>query len=221
MSKIVWSYSALKDYEGCARRYHRVRVLKEVKQDKTEQILYGEQLHKACEDYTNDGTPLPEQFAFVQPVLDSLHAKAGQKFAEFKMGVKEDGSACDFFSKEVWVRGVADLLIIDDENLTAWCFDYKTGNDRYPDTDQLELMALMTFAHFPQVRKVNSALLFVVKNSIVKSKLHSSEADATWWKYRERVARLAASYANDVWNPTQTPLCRWCSVTSCELNPRH
>lgn len=221
MNKLVWSYSALKDYEGCARRYHRVRVLKEAKQEKTEQILYGEELHKACELYVTDNTPLPSQFLFVKPTVDALLAKAGRKFAEHKMGVREDATPCGFFDDAVWVRGVADLLIVDDENLTAWCVDYKTGNDRYPDTDQLELMSLMTFAHFPHIKQVNSALLFVVKNNIVKFKLMASESQPTWWKYRERVARLANSFAEGVWNPSQSPLCRWCPAVSCEHNPRH
>ncbi len=28
MKKPAWSHSSLKDYEGCARRYHEVKVLK-------------------------------------------------------------------------------------------------------------------------------------------------------------------------------------------------
>ena len=34
----AWSHSALKDFEGCARRYHEVRVLKNYEQKPTEQI---------------------------------------------------------------------------------------------------------------------------------------------------------------------------------------
>jgi hypothetical protein len=222
MSTKAWSYSALKDYEGCARRYHSVRVLKQYPSPKTEQILYGERLHKACEEYTINGTPIPPEFAFVQPVVDALLAKGGRKFAEHKMGVTYDGQSCDFFDKRVWLRGVADLLIVDDDNLTATCVDYKSGNDRYPDTDQLELMSLMTFAHFPHVRQVKSALLFVVKNNIVRFKMEISQADKMWWRYRERAAKLAASYENNVWNPTPSGLCRkWCPVTSCEFNGNH
>jgi hypothetical protein len=101
MNKLVWSYSALKDYEGCARRYHRVRILKEAKQEKTEQILYGEELHKACELYVTDNTPLPSQFLFVKPTVDALLAKAGRKFAEHKMGVREDATPCGFFDDAV------------------------------------------------------------------------------------------------------------------------
>ena len=78
--KIKWSHSGLKDFEGCARRYHEVKVLKNYPFQDTEQTRYGKQLHKAAEDYIKDDTPLPEQFAFVQPTLDSLKAKTGRKF---------------------------------------------------------------------------------------------------------------------------------------------
>jgi hypothetical protein len=135
--------------------------------------------------------------------------------------LKEDLTPCDFKDPDVWVRGIADLLIIDDDGLKAWVVDYKTGNDKYPDRDQLILMSLMVFAHFPHIRQVNSALLFVVKNSMVKQMMTVEEKEKHWWDYRERVAKLSASYDNDVWNPTSTPLCGWCQVKDCEFNPKH
>jgi len=82
-------------------------------------------------------------------------------------------------------------------------------------------MSLMVFAHFPHIRQVNSSLLFVVKNSMVKHKMMADEKDFHWGLYRERVGKLKASYENDVWNPTSTPLCGWCQVKSCEFNPKH
>jgi hypothetical protein len=148
-------------------------------------------------------------------------AKPGRKLAEYEMGVTTDLKPTGFKSADVWVRGIADILIVDDDNLTAWVGDWKTGNNKYPDRDQLVLMSLMVFAHFPHIRKVNSALLFIVKDDMVKMQMQRSQAEAVWWKYRERVARLEGSFSNDVWNPTSTPLCGWCQVTSCEFNPKH
>lgn len=218
----TWSYSALRDFEGCARRYHVVRILKAVKSPKTEQILYGEELHKACEEYVKNDAAIPPKFKFVQRMVDALLTKPGKKLAEYKMGVREDGSPCDFFDKTVWMRGVADLLIIDEERGVAYVVDYKTGKDRYPDYDQLELMSLAVMAHFPTIDTVHSALLFVVRNNMLKSKITRADADALWWKYRQRVARLEQSIANNVWNPTQSPLCRFCPCSAqCELHPDH
>lgn len=219
--KVKWSHSALKDFENCARRYYEVKVLKNYPTPETEQIKYGKELHKAAEDYVRDGTPIPEQFAFVKPTIDALLSKPGRKMPEFEMALTEDLTPCGFKEDKVWVRGIADLLILDDDNLTAWVVDYKTGNNKYPDVGQLELMSLMVLANFPHIRQVNSALLFVVKESMVKFKMAVEDAPAAWQRYRERVAKLTACHSNDVWNPNQTPLCGWCPVRSCEFNPRH
>jgi CRISPR/Cas system-associated exonuclease Cas4 (RecB family) len=219
--QVKWSHSALKDFENCPRRYHEVKVLKNYPFPDTEQIRYGKELHKAAEDYVRDGTALPEQFAFVKPAVDALLLKPGRRYPELEMALTVDLTPCDFKDDNVWVRGIVDLLIVDDDNLTAWLVDYKTGSNKYPDIGQLELMSLLVFANFPHIRQVNSALLFVVKESMVKHKMSVDEAPAAWQRYRERIAKLAACHSNNVWNPTQTPLCGWCPVKTCEFNPKH
>lgn len=220
-TKIKWSHSSLKDYEGCGRRFHEVKVLRKYPFQETDATRYGTQVHEAIEHYIKDGTPIPPQYAQFLPIVDAMLAKPGRRFAEYEMALTKDLRPCPWASPDAWARGIADILIVDDDNLTAWVGDWKTGNNRYPDRDQLVLMSLMAFEHFPHIRKVNSALLFIVKNDMVKMQMLREQAEAAWWKYRERIARLEASYANDVWNPTQTPLCRWCQVTNCEFNPNH
>jgi hypothetical protein len=218
MKPITWSHSSLKDYEGCPRRYHEVKVLKNYPFKDTEATLYGKQLHTAAELYIKDDTPLPAQFAFLKDTLDALKAKPGRKLCEHEMGVTKDLKPCGFMAKDVWVRGIADLLIIDDDNLTAKVVDYKSGNNKYPDREQLRLMALMVFAHFPHIRRVAGALLFVVKEDMATASFMSGEATEYWWDYRERVARIERAHASGVWNPKPTPLCGWCPVNSCEHN---
>jgi hypothetical protein len=215
---VKWSHSSLKDYEGCPRRYHEVKVLKNYPFKDTDATLYGKELHTAAELYIKEGTPLPPQFAFIKDTLDALMAKPGRKLCEHQMGVTKDLKPCKFMDKEVWVRGIADLLIIDDENLTARVVDYKSGNNKYPDREQLKLMALMVFAHFPHIRRVSGALLFVVKEDIAKASFMVGEAEEHWWDYRERVARIEQAHETGVWNPKPTPLCGWCPVTTCEHN---
>ena len=218
MKTVTWSHSSLKDYEGCPRRYHEVKVLKNYPFKDTDATIYGKELHTAAELYIKEGTPLPPQFAFLQGTLDALMAKPGRKLCEHQMGVTKDLKPCKFMDKEVWVRGIADLLIIDDENLTAKVVDYKSGNNKYPDREQLKLMALMVFAHFPHIRRVSGALLFVVKEDIAKASFMVGEAEEHWWNYRERVARIEQAHETGVWNPKPTPLCGWCPVTTCEHN---
>ena len=218
--QVTWSHSSLKDYEGCPRRYHEVKVLKNYKFEDTQATLYGKELHEAAEFYIRDGVELPPQFEFIKDTLDALNAKPGRKLCEYKMGVTADLRPCGFLDKDVWVRGIADLLIIDDDNLTARVVDYKTGNNKYPDREQLKLMSMMVFKHFPHIRRVTSALLFVVKNDMVKASMMVGEAEEYWWDYRERVARIEQAHDSGVWNPKPTPLCGWCAVKTCEHNTK-
>ena len=221
MPQVKWSHSSLKQFETCQRQYHEIKVLKKWPFEQGEQALYGEQLHLAAELYVKDGTALPPQFAFIKPVLDALLAKKGDKLAEFEMALDEQLNVVPWDSPDVWVRGIADLLIIDEEEGIAWCIDYKTGSDRYPDKNQLDLMSLMVFKHFPHVHEVRSALLFVVKNSIVQHKVTKDQEDGLWWKYRERVANIASCMDTGVWRPKQSGLCKkYCQVLTCEYNGR-
>ena len=218
--QVTWSHSALKDFEGCAKRYHEVKVLKRFPFTDTKHTIYGKDVHKAIEDYGRDGTPMPPEFAQFLPVVDALLAKPGRKLFEHEMALTKDLQPCAFNASNRWVRGIADLRIVDDDNLTARVVDWKTGNDKYPDRDQLTLMSLMVFAQFPHIRSVSSALLFIVKGSMVKHKMALDDIDAAWWDYRERVAKLEAAQEYDVWNPSQSPLCGWCPVRDCTFNTK-
>lgn len=216
---VKWSHSALKKFEQCALQYKEVTVLKKYPFKDTDATLYGKDVHKAIELYGKEGTPLPEKYAQFLPVVDALLAKPGRKLFEHEMGVKVDLTPCDFHAEDRWARGIADLLIVDDDNLSARVVDWKTGGNKYPDTDQLKLMSLMVFAHFPHIRVVSSALLFIVKETMEKHRMTRDEAPAEWQRYRERVARLEQAHANDVWNPKQSGLCRrHCPVTTCMFN---
>jgi len=68
---------------------------------------------------------------------------------------------------------------------------------------------------------VKAALLFVVKNDMVKYSMSVDEAEPAWWEYRERVGRIDQALAADVWNPKPSPLCPWCPVTTCSSHPKH
>jgi hypothetical protein len=219
--RVKWSHSALKTFEQCARKYHECNVLKLHPYTETEATRYGTQVHKSIELYIRDGKPMPPEHKQFQPVVDAMLRKPGRKFAEHEMGLTTDLQPCGFKDKNVWVRGIADILIVDDDNFTAWVGDWKTGSNRYPDRDQLVLMSLMVFAHFPHIRKVNSALFFIVKNDMVRMSLKREQVAPFWWKYRERVAKIEACHAADVWNPKQSPLCPWCPCTGCEFHPKH
>jgi len=112
------------------------------------------------------------------------------------------------------VRGIADLLIVDGD--TAYIVDYKTGSNKYPDPKQLKLMALMTFAHFPDVQNIKAGLLFVAHDSFMAEEYKREKAGELWKYFDDDLERLRNSYENDMWNPNPTGLCGWCPVDTCE-----
>ncbi len=212
-----WSYTALKAFETCPRQYHEVRVLKKYPFKKTEAVLFGERMHKAAESYVGNGKPLPAEFAFMQDLLDALASKPGAKAVEQQMAVTKDLEPCDWWDKKAWYRGAADLVIVNGAN--ALVIDYKSGGDKYPDVDQLELMALLVFEHYPEVQTVNSALLFVMKNSWERKKVRREDAPILWDSYRERDNLRMAAHASGTFNPKRNGLCkRHCEVRDCEFN---
>lgn len=214
----AWSYSKIKAFETCPKQFYHVNVLKQFPFQETEATRYGTEFHKACEEYIRDGKPLPPAFSFMQETMEQLAAMPGKKHCELKMGLTADLEPCDFFAKNTWFRGIADLLIINGEE--ARYIDYKTGKSaKYADTGQLQLMALAVFKHFPQVKRVKGALLFTIANDIVKQTYSVADESVLWKPWVQKYAALEKAYTADVWNPRPSGLCRkHCPVVECPHN---
>ena len=220
MSIAPWSFSKAKAFEQCPKQFYHEKILQEYPFVETEAIRYGNAFHTAAEEYIRDGTPLPKMFDYAQAMLDSLSAKKGAKLCEEKLGVTENLLPCSFYDKEVWYRGIADLLIINEEDGLAWVIDYKTGKSaKYADKGQLELMALLVFAHYPKITHVRAGLLFVVSNDLVKDSYADSDAGMLWTKWTNIYSIMQTAAERNVWNARPSGLCkRHCPVTVCVHN---
>ena len=84
----TWSFSSLKDYSNCPRQYQEVKVLKNFTKSVTPQMLYGTEVHKACEDYVAEGKPLAKNYERFKPVLDVFVNMEGTKYPEYMMGLE-------------------------------------------------------------------------------------------------------------------------------------
>jgi hypothetical protein len=215
--KTAWSYSSLKTFQQCPKKYYHLKVAKDVKDEGSEATIYGKELHKAAEDYIKDGTPIPPQFAFIQDTVDALKRIPGEKHTEIELGVSNKGgrlNPCGFYDKDAWYRGIADLLIINGDE--GYLVDYKSSkNAKYADLQQLDLLAAAVFTHFPKLTSLKSALLFVVSNEFV-NKEHSSQHRLAYFSHvRFDLERLEKAMETGVWNAVAGPLCGWCPVKTC------
>jgi len=216
MANYTWSYSALSEYTKCPKKYYEIRVAQNYTVIPSEKMIYGTEVHKALEDYVKSNVALAKNYERFKPVVDELIAIKGTKYAEFEMALGHDKTPCAFDDPTRWVRGIVDLLIVDDDH--AFIVDYKTGSNRYPDPKQLKLMALMTFAHFPEVNKIKAGLLFVMHNSFIPEEYERKDIDKLWGMFEQSLKRLDASYDNNTWQANPTPLCKYCPVKSCDFN---
>jgi CRISPR/Cas system-associated exonuclease Cas4 (RecB family) len=185
-SVINWSYSRLKDFMGCPRRHYETQIAKNFQQPYTQALRYGNAVHKALEKYAVDGTPLPNNYKRYQGYVDGILEIEGNKYPEYKMGLLPNRKACDYEDKNRWVRGIADMIIVDGD--TAHIVDYKTGKADYPDPMQLKLMGLMVFAHFPEVLNIKAALFFIMHNVIVDEAYTRDQTDDLWAHFTPHLA---------------------------------
>jgi CRISPR/Cas system-associated exonuclease Cas4 (RecB family) len=222
MSQITWSYSSIKTFEQCPKKYYHLRVAKDVKDEGSEATLYGQELHTAAEEYIKQDKALPPKFKFIQETVDAIKSIPGDKHCEMKLGVKQTVvgyEACGFFDKDVWWRGIADVVITQDT--LAFSIDYKTSkNAKYADLKQLDLVAAALFTHFPEITKIKSALAFVVSNEFIHKEHFAEKRDSYFQSFNPLLDRLASAEKTGVWNTNTGPLCRFCPVTTCEHNRR-
>lgn len=216
MANYTWSYSALKEYQNCPKKYYEVRVAGNYETIPSPQMIYGTEVHKALEDYVRTGIALPKNYERFKRFADDLIAIPGVKYCEYEMALTKEKTPCDFKDPNRWVRGITDLLIVDGD--TAFIVDYKTGSNKYPDPKQLRLMALMTFAHFPEVNHVKAGLLFVAHDTFIPEEYKREDMDKSWLHFMPTLTRIDNSYDTNVWQANPTPLCKYCPVKTCDFH---
>jgi len=213
-----WSYSSIKTFDQCPKKYFHLKVVQDVKDEGNEASRYGNDAHAAAEAYIKDGTPIPDTYAVMRPVVEALSKFPGDKHTELRLGIKRTDNGfepCGFFDKDVWYRGIVDLLIV--KGKTAYLIDYKTGkNAKYADMKQLDLMAGAVFIHFPNVVRIKSGLAFVVSNEFPKKDHVRENLNQYLAVFDDQLDQLEAAMDNGIWNAKTSPLCGWCPVTSCE-----
>ena len=215
-----WSFSRIKAFEQCPKQFYHEKVLKQYPFIQTDAMIYGNEFHKACENYINKSEPLPERFMYIKDVLDKLNQRKGVKVCEQRLGVTANLEPCRFGARNVWFRGIVDLAILDEDSGIGWIIDYKTGKSaKYADKGQLELMALAVFAHYPKIENIRAGLLFVVANKLVKETYEVADRANLWEKWASNYATMEKAFKADVWNPRPSGLCkRHCPVTECAHN---
>ena len=212
----AWSYSKLKNYESCPKRHWHVDLAKDWVEEESEQLKFGNELHKALAARIAKGEPLPKPFAQYEPWCEKVLTGQGKNLVEQQLAIKADFSACTWFDKQTWFRGIADVLKINGP--VALAIDWKTGKV-LEDSVQLSLVAACVFAHHPEVQVVRSEFVWLAHDATTRVDIARSDMPKLWTSLMPRVKQLEHAHVNTEYPAKPGNLCRrWCPVKSC---PHH
>jgi RecB family exonuclease len=214
----AFSYSRLKAFEDCPRRYHETMVLKKW-QEQSDLLDEGDRVHKALAKALMDGTPLPLKYRLYQRWVDLIDRTKGELLVEdeARWAINRDFAPVPWFAPDTWARAIADAVKYDPPELHI--VDWKTGKSRNVDPVQLVLTSLMALLHFPEIQLVKSYFVWLNEGRATAQMINREEAPELWAAIVSRVKRLEkASEANE-FPPIPGNFCdKWCPCRSCEHN---
>lgn len=201
---LPWTYSKYELYETCPKKYHSEQVTKQTPFVETTSVLWGREVHTAFEDRVRDGRPLAERMLQFEPMAQAICEMPGHRYCELKTGVNSRYQSVDFWSREVWNRGVEDLVII--YNNKGLSLDYKSGTRKT--SRQLVASAARLIAMFPEVTEWTTGYLWLQTGKIDKQKFLPSELDSMWGSFKPGLIKMQWSFDNDVWPARPSGLCK-------------
>lgn len=221
MSKpFAWSYSRLKNFESCPKRHWHIDLAKDVKEEESEALKWGDMVHKSAAKRLSLGTPLPDGMASagdLEKWCSRLLTGPGTILVEQKLAITKEFGPCEWFAKEAWYRAVVDVLKIND--MVGLAIDWKTGKI-LEDAVQLALSAQCIFAHHPTVQKIRTEFVWLKEGGVSTREDFDRNNMATVWRgLWHRIEALENAHNTTSYPPKPGRLCRkWCPVTQC---PHH
>lgn len=221
---MVWSWSVYDLYNTCPKKYERTWLKKEFvePEDTREHANWGEHVHRALQAAVETDQPLPDnmQGLGLEGRVAALRAAPGTILVEQKMGLNKKLEPCDFFDKDVWVRAIGDYVCISPDETQALALDYKTGKRKL--TDQIKLLALVLFQHYPKLQTVHCGFMWTkINGKIDVEAYHRKDRARLWGAFTPTLEKMKESFRLDIWPSQRNGLClKYCPVTNCPYNGR-
>jgi len=216
MSKKSWSISALKSFESCPRKHYEMNVQKNFQDKPSDVMAWGNDVHKAFENFLRDGKRPPIGMRQYTPMLEALADQPGEKLIEQKLALSEVFSPTTWFARNVWVRTIIDYAVVN--GAKAVIVDIKTGKVR-EDYDQLALMAAVMFNHVEELEQITAMFIWTQEEwpaNISKVTYTREELPQLWERFMKREEIYQDAHRNTDFPPKPSGLCRnWCAVSTC------
>lgn len=226
----AWSYSKLKNFEACPKRHYHIDVVPKGHPDKiveeqSEQLKYGDTIHRILDQYVGHGTPLPPVHephlgpwvsrVFTFKGTDVRHHGAVVS-AEQQLAINKDFAPCEWFGRDAWYRAKVDVMWR--LGPVAGIIDWKTGKVN-EDSPQLMLAAAVAFCHYPELKVIRSTFAWLAEDATTDVDIKREELPALWSSLWDRIELLRHAHDTMSYPPTPNRLCRnWCPVKQCPHN---
>lgn len=214
----IWSYSKIKNFETCPKRYYNIDVAKNYSEPESEQLTYGNTVHKVLAEAISGKAPLPETYKSLQKHVDRVTAggNAAKILVEQDLAVTKDFAPTAYFGDDVWFRVKVDVAKI--VGPVAAIVDWKTGKI-VEDGIQLAIFAQAIFSHHPQVQKIRTEFVWLQHDAVTRADFSRADMVSVWAGLLPRVQTLEGAHKAMDFPPKPGGLCRrYCAVTSC---PHH
>lgn len=204
--KLIHSYSSISTWKKCPRLFKARYVDKTLPFQDSPAAARGREIHETLQLCLENRTTPPENLRVNPDLWETI--LRGKPEPEMKIAMTRDGEGCDFFGKDVWLRGMIDVYLSSGKS-KAICLDWKTGRPGYTDVLQAEIYAAMLHA----ARGINDVAffyLFVPSGKIDYAKVDGQEA-------LFHVKHIISAVENDNSHiPKPSWLCRFCGLETCE-----
>lgn len=211
-----WSYTFLSTYQNCPHQAFHRYIAKDVLYVETAATKWGNDVHSAMDKRIAAGVPLSGDTAKFEPLAAAFVGKPVE--TELRMGVRENSTVCGFYDKDCFGHMKLDLIYTPGD-MTIRLFDWKTGSVR-EDPFELRLQALFVQARTPDVRVIRGWYVWLGQGPAGKlgAPHDLSDVERTWAEVNSMMHTIRANAAINHWPKKEGPLCKWCSVKSCEFN---
>src|SRR5580765_7528992 len=223
--RFSWSYSKIKNFETCPRRYQAVDVERTVEQERSDALDRGDDLHEAMKLRVRDEKKLPPEFIYMESWAEKL-TRVLHPYqiiqVELKLSVDKAGVPTGYMDKTTWLRTKIDYLRTMPSSVKGvdigHIVDYKTGKPpKYWDNTQLMLNAHTVFAAYKQVNALRVDYLWTEYNDTTHETFTRAQIPQAMEQILPRVGALETAHATYVFPPNPCWLCEnYWPVENCE-----
>lgn len=223
----AWSYSRLKNFRSCAKRHYHYDIAKDIREDKSEALAFGDDVHQALHMRLAKGTPLPAMMYEYEPIVQEFLAGTPspdtQILVEQKFAITRDFTPTTYFDKKnpPWFRSIADAVkvkTLPDGRQIALNWDWKTGKPK-PDPLQILTAATCLLMQYPKMVAVRNAFIWLQDGIKTEVTLKREQLPELWTSIIPEVAIYEEACRTQTFPPKKNGLCReYCGVETCQYH---